>query len=163
MLRSCTKLLTPEEKINVNGWLNLSVLVLDAGKVDEEEKRKAEEELRALKNKLDQMEQMKEFPQLKIEFNELTTSMIKVIDEIGAQKDKEIHMDKLKVLKAEGYEAIENGAATENTVELTSRRRGRLPHAPHLRPERIMLFRLRPGFHIGWGRTWGSLATVTIG
>jgi molecular chaperone DnaK len=102
------KICTPEEKSKLNGLVKSVGASLDAGKVDEDEKRKAEEELRALKNKLDEMEQTKELPQLKIEFNELTTSMVKVIDEIGAQKDKQIHMDQLKVLKVEGCEAIEN-------------------------------------------------------
>lgn len=102
------KTCTPEEKSKLNGLVKSVGASLDAGKVDEDEKRKAEEELRELKNKLDEMEQTKELPQLKIEFNELTTSMVKLIDEVGDQKDKQIHIDQLKVLKTEGYEAIEN-------------------------------------------------------
>ena len=33
--------------------------------------------------------------------------MGKLIDEVGDQKDKQIHLDQLKALKTEGYEAIE--------------------------------------------------------
>ena len=102
------KTCTPEEKSELNGLVKSVGASLDAGKVDQDEKRKAEEEIRMLKGKLDEMEQTKELPQLKIEFNELTTSMGKLIDEVGDQKDKQIHMDQLKALKTEGYEAIEN-------------------------------------------------------
>lgn len=102
------KTCTPEEKSKLNNLIKSLGISLGAGKVDEEEKRKADKELRDLKNKLDQMEQIKELPQLKIEFNELTTSMNQIIDEVGSQKDKQIHEDQLKILKTEGYTAIEN-------------------------------------------------------
>jgi molecular chaperone DnaK len=99
---------TPEEKNKLTNLIKSVGASLEAGKVDEEEKRKADKELRELKNDLDQLEQIKELPQLKIEFNELTTSMTELINEYGDQKDKEIHIDQLKVLKDEGYKAIDN-------------------------------------------------------
>ncbi len=102
------KTCNPEEKSKLNNLIKSTGASLEAGKVDEDEKRKADKELRELKNKLDQMEQVKELPQLKIEFNELTTSMIQIMNDFGDQKDKQIHTDQLSVLKTEGYEAIEN-------------------------------------------------------
>ncbi len=97
-----------EEKTKLSNLVNSVNTSLEAGKMDEEEKRKADKELRELKNKLDQLERVKEFPQLKIEFNELTTSTVQIISEYGDQKQREIHNDQLNILKAEGYKAIEN-------------------------------------------------------
>ncbi len=102
------KTCTPEEKTKLSGLVKSVGSSLDAGKVDEDEKRKADAELKELKNKLDQLELVKEFPQLKIEFNELTTSMVEFMNEVGDQKDRAIHTDQLEVLKAEGYRAIES-------------------------------------------------------
>lgn len=97
-----------EEKTKLSNLVNSVNTSLEAGKEDPEEKRKADKELRELKNKLDELEQAKEFPQLKIEFNELTTSMVELMNEYGDQKQREIHNDQLNVLKTEGYQAIEN-------------------------------------------------------
>ena len=102
------KTCTVEEKTKISGLIKSVVASLEAGKVDEDEKRKADSELKELKNKLDQLEQIKEFPQLKIEFNELTTSMVEFMNEFGDQKDRVINTDQLNVLKAEGYRAIES-------------------------------------------------------
>jgi molecular chaperone DnaK len=102
------KTCTPEEKSKLSTLVNSVTNSLEAGKVDEDEKRKADKELKELKNKIDQFEKVKEFPQLKIEFTDLTTSMIEFIDEIGDQKQRAIHVDQLNVLKAEGHQAIEN-------------------------------------------------------
>ena len=102
------KTCTPEEKSKLSTLVNSVTNSLEAGKVDEDEKRKADKELKELKNKIDQFEKVKEFPQLKIEFTDLTTSMIEFIDEIGDQKQRGIHVDQLNVLKAEGHQAIEN-------------------------------------------------------
>lgn len=97
-----------EEKETLNSLIRSTSSSLEAGKFDEDEKRKADKELRELKNKLDQMEKIKEIPQLKIEFNELTTSMSQTMTDFGNQKDKQIYMDQLSILKTEGYQAIEN-------------------------------------------------------
>lgn len=97
-----------EEKKKLSNLVNSVNTSLEAGKEDQEEKRKADKELRELKNKLDELEQVKEFPALKIEFTELTTSMVELMEEYGDQKQREIHTDHLNVLKTEGYQAIEN-------------------------------------------------------
>jgi molecular chaperone DnaK len=110
------KTCTPEEKTKLSGLVKSVGTSLEAGKVDEDEKRKADAELKELKNKLDQLEKIKEFPQLKIEFNELTTSMVEFMNEVGDQKDRAMHTDQLNVLKAEGYRAIES----EDQVLLSS-------------------------------------------
>jgi len=102
------KTCSAEEKTKLSNLVNSVNTSLEAGKVDSEEKRKADKELRELKNKLDELEQIKEFPQLKIEFNELTTSMVELMNEYGDQKQRGIHNDQLNVLKTEGYQAIEN-------------------------------------------------------
>lgn len=102
------KTCTAEEKTKLSNLVKSANTSLEAGKNDEDEKRKANKELKQLKNKLDELESVKEFPQLKIEFNELTTSMVELMDEYGDQKQKGIHSDQLSVLKTEGYQAIEN-------------------------------------------------------
>lgn len=99
---------TTEEKSKIQNLLRSVSTSLQAGKVDEDEKRKADKELKELKNKLDELEQVKEFPQLKIEFNELTTSMVGLINDYGDQKQRTIHNDQLNILKTEGYQSIEN-------------------------------------------------------
>jgi molecular chaperone DnaK len=102
------KTCSAEEKTKLSNLVNSVNTSLEAGKADEEEKRKADKELRELKNKLDELERVKEFPQLKIEFNELTTSMVELMNEYGDQKQRGIHNDQLNILKTEGYKAIEN-------------------------------------------------------
>ena len=102
------KTCSAEEKSKLSNLVNSVNTSLEAGKIDEEEKRKADKELKELKNKLDQLEKIKEFPQLKIEFNELTTSMVELMNEYGDQKQRGIHGDQLDILKADGYRAIEN-------------------------------------------------------
>jgi molecular chaperone DnaK len=110
------KTCSPDEKTKLSNLVKSVGVSLEAGKVDEDEKRKADHELKELKNELDKLEGLKEFPQLKIEFNELTTSMVEFMNEVGDQKDREIHTDQLNVLKAEGYRAIES----EDKVLLSS-------------------------------------------
>ena len=102
------KTCSAEEKTKLSNLVNSVNTSLEAGKNDQDEKRKADKELRELKNKLDELEQVKEFPALKIEFNELTTSMVELMNEYGDQKQRGIHSDQLAVLKDEGYKAIEN-------------------------------------------------------
>lgn len=98
---------TAEEKSNISNLVKSVGTSLSAGKVDEEEKRKAEKELQELKNELDKMEKIKELPQLKIKFNELISSISGLIDEVGDPADKQIHLEQLEVLKSEGREATE--------------------------------------------------------
>ncbi len=102
------KTCTAEEKSKLTNLIRSANTSLEAGRIDQEEKRKADKELKELKNKLDELEQVKEFPQLKIEFNELTTSMVELMNDFGDQKLRGVHNDQLSVLKTEGYQAIEN-------------------------------------------------------
>ncbi len=73
---------------------------------DEDEKRKANKQLKDLKITLDNLEKEKEMPQLTKEFNASIESAEKTINEYADQKDKTINLDQLKAMKAEGEKAI---------------------------------------------------------
>lgn len=75
-------------------------------KVDEDEKRKADKQLKEFKIALDQHEAEKELPQLKIEFEEELRSAHSIIEDIGDQREKDANLQRLSTLKAEGEKAI---------------------------------------------------------
>lgn len=97
---------TDSEKAKVEDMVETVQESLATAKVDEEEKRKADNQLKALKIKLDQLEKIKELPQLTAEFNEKIKDIEEMITEYGDQKDKIIHEDELRVLKEDGEQAI---------------------------------------------------------
>lgn len=74
---------------------------------DEDEKRKANKQLKDLKITLDQLEKEKEMPQLIKEFKSSVESAKKTINEYADQKDKTINLDQLNAMRAEGEKAID--------------------------------------------------------
>lgn len=116
-----------EEKNKLNGTINAVAHSLRSAHADEDEKRKANKQLKDLKMAIDRMEKEKEMPQLVKEFNESLESAEKVITELGDDKDKVKHEEQLSQLKTEGEKAVkENDKAllirvNEQVSELTSR------------------------------------------
>jgi molecular chaperone DnaK len=100
---------TDAEKAKVEDMVESVQGSLATAKVDEEEKRKADSQLKALKIKLDQLEKVKELPQLTAEFKEKIKDIEEMITSYGDQKDKNIHTDELNVLKEDGEQAITAG------------------------------------------------------
>lgn len=78
-------------------------------KIDEDEKRKADKQLKELKSALDQQEVEKELPQLKTEFEEEVKSARSLINDIGESREKETNLQHLSVLQTEGEKAIAQG------------------------------------------------------
>ncbi len=80
--------------------------------VDEDEKRKANKQLKDLKMTLDRLEQEKEMPQLTKEFKTSIESAEKTINDYADQKDRSLNLDQLKMMKTEGEKAIEQNDKT---------------------------------------------------
>ncbi|MBP7804672.1 MAG: Hsp70 family protein [Candidatus Pacebacteria bacterium] len=118
---------TTEEKKKLNGTINAVAHSLRSAHADEDEKRKANKQLKDLKMAIDRMEKEKEMPQLVKEFSESLESAEKVIVELGDDKDKVKHEEQLAQLKAEGEKAVKENdkplliRVNEQVSELTSR------------------------------------------
>jgi molecular chaperone DnaK len=100
---------TPEEKGKIENLVQSLESSLATAKVDEDEKRKADKQLKDLKIRLDGLEKMKELPQLKSEYEEKVKSLEEVINDYGDQTEKNMYLDQLRVIKEEGDLAIEKG------------------------------------------------------
>lgn len=98
---------TPEEKGKLDTLVQSLESSLSTAKVDEDEKRKADKQLKDLKIRLDGLEKMKELPQLTVEYKEKVKGIEETIEQYGDQKDKNMYLDQLRVLKEQGDLAIE--------------------------------------------------------
>lgn len=74
--------------------------------LDNDDKNKAERDMRELKTSFDSLEQSKELPQLKDEFNEKVENAKEVIAELEDSPEKSEIVSELKVLEVEGEKAI---------------------------------------------------------
>ena len=101
--QSCTS----EEKGKLQALVQSLESSLSTAKVDEDEKRKADKQLKDLKIRLDGLEKMKELPQLTAEFKEKVKDTNESIEQYGDQKEKSMYLDQLRVLTEEGELAIE--------------------------------------------------------
>lgn len=98
---------TPEEKGKIQTLVQSLESSLSSAKVDEDEKRKADKQLKELKIRLDGLEKMKELPQLISEYNQKVKDIEEMIEQYGDQKEKNMYTDQLRVLKEQGDLAIE--------------------------------------------------------
>jgi molecular chaperone DnaK len=80
--------------------------------LDQDEKRKANKQIKDLKVALDKMEKEKEMPQLVKEFHAGIESVQKIVNEYADEKDKDINNDQLAKMKAEGEKAIADNDKT---------------------------------------------------
>jgi len=80
--------------------------------IDEDEKRKANKQIKDLKISLDKIEKEKEMPQLTKEFYAKIESVQKTIDEYADEKDKDANNEQLSKMKIEGEKAIEDNDKT---------------------------------------------------
>ncbi len=74
--------------------------------LDQDEKRKANKQIKDLKVALDKMEKEKEMPQLIKEFHAGIESVQKIVSEYTDEKDKDANNDQLSKMKGEGEKAI---------------------------------------------------------
>lgn len=95
-----------DEKNKLNHTINSVSNSLRSAHIDEDEKRKANKQLKDLKMAIDQLEKEKEMPQLVKDFYESTETTQKIITELGDDKDKVQHEEHLQKMKEEGEKAI---------------------------------------------------------
>jgi molecular chaperone DnaK len=100
--QSCTS----EEKGKLQNLVQSLKSSLATAKSDEDEKRKSDKQLKDLKIRLDGLEKMKEFPQLKSEYEEKIKNVEEIIDEWSDQKEKTMYQDQLRVIKEEADLAV---------------------------------------------------------
>lgn len=101
-----------EEKNKIDNTIRAVNTSLRNAHLDEDEKRKANKQLRDLKSMLDRLEKEKEMPQVIKEFNENAENTGKIINELGDDKDKVKHEEQLKQMKAEGEKAVSENDKT---------------------------------------------------
>lgn len=95
--------------------------------LDEDEKRKANKQLKDLKIALDRLEKEKEMPQLIGEYRTGLESAQKIINEYADEKERDVYVDQLKEITAEGEKAVEHEdkdlliRINEQLQELTAR------------------------------------------
>lgn len=97
-----------DEKSKINNNIQSVATSLRNAHLDEDEKRKANKQLKDLKVALDKMEKEKEIPQLIKEFNTSVESTQKIVNEFADEKDKEANNDQLNNIKIEGEKAIKD-------------------------------------------------------
>lgn len=103
---------TPEEKSKLQNLVQSLESSLLTAKADEDEKRKADKQLKDLKIRLDALEKMKELPQLTAEYKESLDGLEEMINGYGDPKGKDMHLDQMRVLKVEGDAAVTSGDKT---------------------------------------------------
>lgn len=97
---------TQDERKNIENTLEAVDRSLESAEGDEDEKRKANKQLKDLKLQLDMIERDKEMPQLTREFRDGLLKAEKTIDEIGNKHELNQHKELLEALRAEGEKAI---------------------------------------------------------
>lgn len=97
---------TEREKGKLDNTIRSVSSSLRNARLDEDEKRKANKQLKDLKSMLDRMEKEKEMPQLEKEFQESLKSTQEIINEYGNESDRKIRSDELAGMKEEGEKAI---------------------------------------------------------
>lgn len=95
-----------EENNKLNNTISSVTSSLRNADTDEDEKRKANKQLKDLKMDIDRLEKEKEMPQLVGEFKEVTESTEKIILDLGKDEDKAQHEESLSKMKGEGEKAV---------------------------------------------------------
>lgn len=79
---------------------------VDQSSNDEDEKRKANKQLKDLKIILDEIEEDKEMPQLVKEYKSIEENVVKIIEEYAEPKERDEFRNRLKSINAESKKAI---------------------------------------------------------
>ena len=103
---------SPEERKTINETIQSVQASVKNAHIDEDEKRKANKQIKDLKIALDKIEKEKEMPQLTKEFHAKIESVQKIIDEYADEKDKDANNEQLSKMKDEGEKAIEDNDKT---------------------------------------------------
>ncbi len=95
-----------EEKKKISDSLQATSESMGNANKDEEDKRKANKQLKELKQLLDDVQEEKKMPQMIKEYNTMVQEIEKIINDYADQKQKEENMKQLKDIKADGEIAI---------------------------------------------------------
>lgn len=98
--------LSPEERKTIDNDIQAAQTSINNASADEDEKMKANKQIKDIKITLDKFEEEKEMPQLIKEFEDSISGTQEIIDEYADEKDKSMNTDQLSTLKAEGEKAI---------------------------------------------------------
>jgi molecular chaperone DnaK len=97
-----------DERKKITGTMQSVAEGINNSKVDEDEKRKANKQLKNLKMLLDEMEEEKRMPQLVKEHNTRVQDLQKVINEYADPKEREEDNNQLDKIKVDGEKAIKD-------------------------------------------------------
>ena len=96
-----------EERQKISGSIQSVSESLNNSGTDEDEKRKANKQLKDLKISLDRLEEEKKVPQLINEYNARVTDLQKLINEYADPKQKDENTKQLERIKADAQDAIQ--------------------------------------------------------
>lgn len=97
-----------DERRKITGTMQSVAEGINNSKVDEDEKRKANKQLKNLKMLLDEMEEEKKMPQLIKEYNVRVEDLQKVINEYADPKERDEDNKQLDKIKVDGDKAIKD-------------------------------------------------------
>ncbi|MFC1600705.1 Hsp70 family protein, partial [Patescibacteria group bacterium] len=100
--------ISTEEKSALENLIDSINTSLKNASSDDDEKRKANKELKDLKRHIDSLEKEKEIPQLTKEFNSGIEEVENLINTLGQEKERNDFKEQLEILKTEGKKAIKN-------------------------------------------------------
>ncbi len=119
--------LSPDERQTIDNNIQSAQTSVNNASVDEDEKMKANKQIKDLKIALDKIEKEKEMPQLVKEFKDGIQDTQSIINDYADEKDRVANNDQLSKLKTEGEKAIESNdkslliRTNEQIKELSSR------------------------------------------
>lgn len=111
-LKSIKKNVSEEEYEQLENTIDDLGTNIKNASLDNDDKNKAERDMRELKTSFDSLEQAKELPQLKDEFNTRVENAKEVITELDDSPEKSEILSDLKVLEDEGEKAIKSSDKT---------------------------------------------------
>lgn len=95
-----------DERKKITGTIQSVAEGINNSKVDEDEKRKTNKQLKNLKMILDEMEEEKKMPQLVKEYNARVQDLQKVINEYAEPKERDEDNKQLEKIKIDGEKAV---------------------------------------------------------
>ncbi len=101
-----------EEKAKIDTNIQSVSSSLKNARLDEDEKRKANKQLKDLKIVLDKVEKDKEMPQLIKEFHTNVAKTLELVNEYGDEKERKSSNEELDKMKSEGERAIKDNDKT---------------------------------------------------
>lgn len=106
--KAVSETLSPDERKKIDNNISSAQTSVNNASVDEDEKMKANKQVKDLKIALDKIEKEKEMPQLVKEFKDGIQDTQGIINDYADEKDRAANDDQLNKLKEEGEKAIAN-------------------------------------------------------